>query len=129
MKTAIKRFVLVTSLLILVPVCLTGFVYRKTLNGIYGCTIAKWPEDAYKGKSLVELERVVTLEWCDPTGFEGITDRVLQPDERVMCFYKGEPYPWFPIGTAQNVGFVVIRNSANGELVVEILRTAYVDSL
>jgi len=131
MRTAIKRLVFVVLLLALVPVGFVGFIYRQTLKGIYGYTIAYWPEDAYKGRPVVELQRDLglDLEWCSVGGFEGVTGRDVKPDERVMLFYKGEPYPWFPIGTAQNAGFVVIQNSTNGEIVVDILRTAYVDSL
>jgi len=46
-----------------------------------------------------------------------------------MMFLKGQPYNYFGIGTAQNVGYVVIQTNAVRETVSEIVRGSFVDSL
>jgi len=128
MKTGIKQLVFVASLLILVPACFVGVTYRQTLKGIYEGTLSRWPEEAYRGKPLEELQKDLglSLEWCGP--FEGPTGLILKPDQRVMRFDMGKPFPYFHVGTAQNAGYVVIQTSTNGDIVVEILRTCDIDS-
>jgi len=110
-----------------------GIVFHKTFKGIYEYKVGKWQENAFKGKPLTQLvqdleTRQQTLNWCDMVGFRAITDRDVSANQRVMIFLRGKPYPWFWIGTAQNAGYVVIQNSTNGEIVVDIIRTAFVDS-
>ena len=109
------------------------FLFQSTFIGLYEYRVKGWEEQAFQGKPLAQLQanlasRKQTLEWCDVVGFSAITGKNLTGNQRVMRFLKGKPYPWFHLGSAQNAGYVVIEQSPNGEIVVEVIRTIYVDT-
>jgi hypothetical protein len=94
---------------------------------------AKWEEDAFRGKPVSDLQKFLEkhnqILGVDPgASFSVITGRKLSPNQRLMRFDKGEGYPWFPIGSANNMAYVVIEDGPDGPVVVEIVRSFQVDS-
>ena len=115
-------------------VLIIAIFFHNTIFGVYQYSLAKWDEDAFKGRPLQELRQHLArrnkfLEPSDPVGFKGITGRPVGPNEKIMQFIKGRSYRWLPIGQAQNIGFVVIQETDDGEIVVDVLRTVEVDTL
>ncbi len=64
----------------------------------------------------------------DPDSFLALTEKPLKPNQFVFCFIKGRKYSWFYLGTAVNVGYVVVDKNAD-EVISEIIHCRSVDSL
>lgn len=114
--------------------CSIGVVYRRTLHGLYIYRFAKWDEDNFQGKPLSQLSQFLgqqNRELMLDTGssFYARTGKELDSNQRLMRFEKGEHYPWFPIGTANNIGYVVIQSGSEGDIVIDVVRSRMIDSL
>lgn len=114
-------------------ILLTG-VFWESVAGFCSYRFGRWDEDAYKGKTVGSLQATLSdqngyLRPASGDEFIAYTGRFLRAGQRVMIFHKGKEYSWFRIGTAQNVGYVVIEQTEQGEQVLEIVREIHVDSL
>ncbi len=130
----LKSLVRWTAVLLLLVVCVLAAVFHKTLHGYWLCKVATWEEDAFHGKPVAQLEQALAaqgrrLTWCHANDVYAITGRELETNQRAVQFVKGKPYPWFRIGTAVNLGLVIIQEDSAQETVIEILRDIEVDSL
>ena len=114
--------ILVVSLLVVV----------RTRNG--ATSLSKhWEEDAFKGKALTDLisaaESGKKLRPVDGASLYAITRWRLQENQRALSFTKGSEYPIGFIGTAINVGYVIVEKSNDVDVVIEVLHAKSVDSL
>lgn len=129
-----KSFIRWALIGFLLLACSVGVAYRRTLQGLYVYRFSKWEEDGFKGKPLSQLRQLLDkqnreLILDDGASFYARTGKELDSNQRLMRFEKGEPYPWFPIGTANNVGYVVIQEGSQEDLVVDVVRSRMIDSL
>lgn len=113
---------------------LVGMFFRQTLYGYSLYKFSQWEEEALVGQSLGEMRRVMgdlkqPLEFCDIEGFRTRTGRQVGSNEHVLKFVKGKQYTWFNVGTAHNIGYVIVRVGPHGETVGEIVRAIEIDSL
>jgi hypothetical protein len=111
-----------------------GFYHRATLKGIYSYKFANWEEEDFIGKPWVELEDALLARKERPDRAAGDTlelrtGRNLLGSETAFQFEHGNGYPWFGLGTAHNLGYVIITNRAGQEMIVEVIRFLEVDSL
>jgi hypothetical protein len=123
-----------TALVAAAGLCIGGIYYRNTVHGIWVYKFAKWEEDAFLGKTLFQLEdrlheRGRRLHQPDMNAFTLRTNRTLKENERVLQFVHGKGYPWFSLGTAHNLGYVIVSKRGGEEEVMEILRFLEIDSL
>jgi hypothetical protein len=74
-----------------------GIVARKSLQGFYMYKLAKWEEDAFKGKPVSKLQRFLqgkNLALAEESYglYYALTGEELQSNQRLMVFNKGESY-------------------------------------
>ncbi len=129
MITRSKRVIIV---LLLPLIALFILPFHPTTLGLLKQRLP-WGEDACIGKPAVELQRMlaakgVSLVPMDSTSYYLLTGKRLEPTQRAMSFLKGNEYSWFHLGTAINLGYVVI-DKAEGEHVISIHHGRSVDSL
>jgi hypothetical protein len=110
------------------------FRFHQTLYGLYIQHLARWREDAFVGKSVSELESALdkhgeVLTPVASSSFYTFTGKRLEKNQRAMQFIKGKEYRLFYIGSASNVGFVLIEKGTGGERVIEIFHRCYRDTL
>ncbi|MBI2927422.1 MAG: hypothetical protein HYY24_17130 [Verrucomicrobia bacterium] len=133
MSSQVKHFSYWACTLVLVFACLGLVAFFDTVRGYYIYKFGRWEEDAYRGKPLSLLSEAMRdqgrqLRRCDKESFFTSTGMDLAANQRAMRFVKGKRYPWFQIGTAVNLGFVVIQKGLEDETVVDILRAVEVDA-
>jgi hypothetical protein len=107
-------------------------IFHQTLYGLLHQKLT-WKEDAFVGKPLQELEERLRAEGrhlhaADRSTYYFMTNRDSSPNQEIVSFVKGKRYSWFLVGTAVNVGYVVVDRN-NGGQIVEIVHSRSVDSL
>lgn len=109
-------------------------VFHDTLAGTWALRVATWDEEAYVGRDLhkvkAELERnQVEVRRCDAGSLFSQTGWKLGARERALVYRHGDPYSWFRVGTAVNLGYIVTKEGqADGIQVVAILKGRQVDA-
>lgn len=121
-------------MLAVVALACGGFYYRATLKGISSYKFANWKEEEFVGKPWLELEdallgRKERPERAAADTLELRTGRSLLRNETVFQFEHGNGYPWFGLGTAHNLGYVISPTAAGQEVIVDVIRFLEVDSL
>jgi len=115
-------------------VALAILLFHRPLLGLYSQRFGRWGEEGFIGKPFSDLQSMLStqgrsLRSVDAASFYALTDLRLTQNQRAFRFVKGKRYRWFLLGTAVNVGYVVVENSAKGDFVVEIIRGRSVDTL
>ena len=129
MRAEIKAISAVLLLLILVAL----IYYFPSLAGFYNIRFATWEEDAFKGKPLRDLQlflqkKDIYIGGADPARVFREGPELL-PNQKIYSFTKGSDYRIFPLGTAVNVGYVIVEKRQEGEIVIDVRRGRSVDSL
>lgn len=113
---------------------LFAITFHQTLQGLLMGKIFMWEEDAFKGRPLSELEDMIACQGqvlmpVDAHSFHAVTGRNLEGNQHALRFLKGKEYSWFYIGTAINIGYVVVEEDAGVDRAIEIIHARSVDSL
>ena len=95
--------------------------------------ISPWEEDSFAGKPIAGLRGNLqakgrSLSPVDAGSFYALTGYTLKNGELGLEFQKGGSYNWWPLGTAVNLGRVVVANDAN-KTIIRIYHGRSVDSL
>jgi hypothetical protein len=130
----IKKYLILGVCGVLLVLCCGMVVFHETFFGLYICKLTNWEEDAFLNKSVLEVRQALEgknqhLFASDSSSFYAHTHVRLESGQQVMFFVKGKAYPWFRIGSASNVGYVVVNSGPDGGKVVRIVRAVHVDSL
>ena len=130
---AIRKALIGIGALLTVGVLLFLVTFHATVHGLIRQKCYLWEEDSYEGRPLSELrsglmQKGRSLVPVDPGSFYAMTGRTLQPNQHGVRFVKGERYPWFSIGSAVNVGYVVVEIEGDSDQIVEILHRRSVDA-
>ena len=120
--------------LLLVFVLALTYACLPTLRGIYSQKIAVWEEEAYIGKPLRDLQEMLRQRGARlipvhessvyPANHPG-----LSPNQKAFEFRKGKEYKWIIVGSAVNVGYVIVEERPGGAVVIEIIRASSMNSL
>lgn len=113
-----------------VAIFLLNFFYYQTITGLLLQKLP-WNEDSFEDRPLAELEKAlakkgVFLEEMYASELPSWVE--LKPGQSVYRFQKGKRYDWFGMGTAINIGYVIVE-ADEGSLVERIFHGRSVDSL
>ncbi|WP_442888601.1 hypothetical protein [Congregicoccus parvus] len=100
------------------------------MKGIWTHWFADWEADRFVDRDFSLLAEAVAEDgsWVYPAAASTLrfrTGKRLREGERVYIFRQSDDFRWFFLGSACNVGIVVVE----GGKVVEIHRTIIVESL
>jgi hypothetical protein len=109
-------------------------ISHETIRGLWDYRFSTWTADHFIGSKVLALESALRLQGaelisCRSDSFTLATGKRLRPDQRVLRFRNGTPYTWFFLGTASNLGYVVIEGGVGDAVVVDVVRSIQVDSL
>ncbi|HEX7860632.1 MAG TPA: hypothetical protein VF773_09920 [Verrucomicrobiae bacterium] len=101
---------------------------------MYRLHLASWEEGSFIGKSPSDLrlflsKKDVNLYPAPETRIDPAGEGKFRPNQELLEFQKGNEYRWFILGTAVNIGYVIVENRTNGPIIIEIIRGSSVDAL
>ena len=126
-----RRFIFGVVAIVLIFALLFIVTFHETIYGLIRQKCFLWEEQNYRGRPLQELRANLgerSLFPVDPGSFYAMTGNRLRSNQYGMRFVKGDPYRWFFIGSAVNVGYVMVETEGETDRVIDVFRCRSVDA-
>jgi hypothetical protein len=111
-------------------VAVAVLLFRPAVTGMWRYLFSDWEAERYVGREVSLLIEVIEAEGgrvfpATANGLYYATGQRVRSGQRLIKFTQGDRYSWFGLGSAVNIGFVLLE----GDTVVEIHRAIELDSL